>query len=191
MNACTVTDCQRAADRYPSLGLCNAHALRLWRYGSPTATKPKAPPEPCPAEGCDRLARRDSGLCRRHCDLLRRNGDPTIVRKGGVPKGTPQEGRPPKGGLPGYDAAHRRIARSLGPASAHACLECAGRAAEWAYLGGDPDELTTRPDLRREHPGLAYSLKPEHYGPLCKPCHRRRDRSLERGRDAVTGRWTA
>lgn len=86
-------------------------------------------------------------------------------------------------------AAHKRISRALGPASRFVCVQCSEPAHEWSYDGGDPDELTTSDSPRDEHPGLAYSLNPDYYSPRCRPCHRRRDLSLVRPRDAA-GRFT-
>lgn len=45
---------------------------------------------------------------------------------------------------------------------------CGDQARHWAYDHADPDEIH-RPD------GIAYSGKPEHYVPLCVPCHKRAD----------------
>lgn len=70
-----------------------------------------------------------------------------------------------------YEGAHRQVRRQRGKASAHACVECGNRADEWAYDHADPDEV------QGEHP---YSLKPEHYHPMCRSCHYKGD--LARGR---------
>jgi hypothetical protein len=57
-------------------------------------------------------------------------------------------------------------------ASEHACVHCSRRAQEWAYDHNDPDERVNPPDARDRGP---FSLKVEHYLPLCKSCHRRFD----------------
>lgn len=66
-----------------------------------------------------------------------------------------------------YRAAHKRIERARGRATEHAC-SCGDRAAQWAYDGTDPNELTER--------GLAYSLDVMRYVPMCVPCHTAFDR---------------
>ncbi|EFL02234.1 MULTISPECIES: hypothetical protein [unclassified Streptomyces] len=57
-----------------------------------------------------------------------------------------------------------------GPASGWRCVcGCGRRAAEWAYLGADPNpKVSTHADSG----GSLYSTDPEHYAPLAKPCHR-------------------
>lgn len=59
-------------------------------------------------------------------------------------------------------------------AAAYPCVTDCGRpAAEWAYDHGDVDELvaTVNGAPRR------YSLEPARYRPMCRPCHRRFDRT--------------
>jgi hypothetical protein len=82
------------------------------------------------------------------------------------------------GGIPGYDAAHKRVYRERGLATAHRCVDCSEQAREWSYSGTDPDELTTRPDLRNEHAELRYSLDAKFYEPRCVRCHRFKDDSV-------------
>jgi hypothetical protein len=75
----------------------------------------------------------------------------------------------------GYAGAHYRVKVAKGRAKDHLCEECGKPAEEWAYMNGDPEELT---ELRRPKgiPRLvAYSVHPEYYRPLCKPCHARAD----------------
>lgn len=66
---------------------------------------------------------------------------------------------------PGYHAAHARLRRERGPASAYPCIcGCGGMAAEWA--------------LRHEGPGRGPALWSENvfdYDPMCKSSHSRRD----------------
>lgn len=57
---------------------------------------------------------------------------------------------------------------------------CPAVAEEWSYDHGDPDELAGL-DHGRE---LPYSLKIQHYQPLCTPCHRRFDNSIVQARKA-------
>ena len=58
------------------------------------------------------------------------------------------------------------LTRVRGKASQYNCAGCGGPAKQWAYDHADPDEKNG------EH---AFSLKPEHYDPLCLSCHSKRD----------------
>lgn len=66
-----------------------------------------------------------------------------------------------------YRQVHYALVRDWGAAGEFDC-DCGEPAHEWAYLGGDPDELL--------EDGLAYSLDPKRYKPMCRSCHRRLDR---------------
>lgn len=74
--------------------------------------------------------------------------------------------------VPGYGSAHDRVRRERGSARLHACRNCGGPATQWAYDYNDPQEL--QGVLRGA--SLRYSAHPEHYLPLCAPCHQRADR---------------
>lgn len=80
-----------------------------------------------------------------------------------------------------YRGAHYRVETLRGKASSHRCHGiggvCLDPADEWAYDGKDPDELTC------ETRGVPYSVKPAHYRPLCRPCHK--DESLRTGQRAA------
>lgn len=67
-----------------------------------------------------------------------------------------------------YTGLHDKIKRLRGRAVEHLC-DCGAQAHEWAYLGGDPNELVCP---RR---GIVFSLNIELYAPLCRPCHRQFD----------------
>jgi hypothetical protein len=70
-----------------------------------------------------------------------------------------------------YASVHQRAERLRGKASAHPCAHCGGPAVQWAYDHGD-----THPMLYRRYGcTLPYSSDPEHYIPLCIPCHKRMD----------------
>jgi hypothetical protein len=71
----------------------------------------------------------------------------------------------------GYGAAHERVKRLRGLASAHTCAHCPSPAREWAYDHADPGE---RREAGKRDAG-PYSLDPNHYIPLCDPCHTRFD----------------
>lgn len=97
------------------------------------------------------------GWCDTHYSRWRRRGDPLA----------------PHGNLVSddaltYRAAHKRLDRVRGKASSHACVDCGGQAAQWSYVGGQPDE-------RRSPKGFPYSANPEAYVPRCVSCHKRLD----------------
>lgn len=73
-----------------------------------------------------------------------------------------------------YAQAHLRLKKDRGRPDRLACISCGKQAREWAYMGGDPDELT--------EDGKAYSLDQSRYEPMCFPCHRRHDRARADGR---------
>lgn len=73
-----------------------------------------------------------------------------------------------------YSQAHLRLKTDRGRPTQHACIGCGEPAQEWAYMGGDPDELTER--------GLRYSLDQDRYEPMCHVCHTRHDRAMADGR---------
>ncbi len=180
--ACKIEGCDnQSAGR----GWCHKHWLRWRKHGDPNVVLPKRRPRKyppvCSVDGCEGK-HHAHGYCSRHATRFTKLGDPL------APPRKPT-GRPPVDGVPGYDAAHKRISRALGPASRFVCVQCSEPAHEWSYDGGDPDELTTSDSPRDEHPGLAYSLNPDYYSPRCRPCHHRRDLSLVRPRDAA-GRFT-
>jgi hypothetical protein len=76
----------------------------------------------------------------------------------------------------GYNAVHERLNRYRGRANTHECEHCGKPAKDWAYIGGCPDERY------HEKAGalLAYSVDPNRYVPLCKPCHARLDDNYPR-----------
>ena len=71
-------------------------------------------------------------------------------------------------GAVGYSQAHRRLIKVRGPARDHMC-ECGCAAYEWAYQGGDPNELVS--PLH----GCVYSTDANLYKPMCRSCHRKMD----------------
>lgn len=75
-----------------------------------------------------------------------------------------------------YATVHKQLSRKRGRAVQHPCSHCPGQASEWAYAGGDPDELV---EVRLPFGGppqpVRYSRDVTRYIPLCTPCHRRLD----------------
>lgn len=80
-----------------------------------------------------------------------------------------------KGEFITYTAMHLRLSQQRGPARTFWCLQCDSRADEWAYDDQDESELFSEK-------GHRYSLKPEHYIPLCVPCHRKIDGAATQSR---------
>lgn len=71
--------------------------------------------------------------------------------------------------------AHWRCQKLWGSASQHSCVDCGGRAQEWAYDGTDSTAIYRRViDTGRGYWAL-FSRFPEFYMPLCLSCHRGRD----------------
>lgn len=73
-----------------------------------------------------------------------------------------------------YAGAHARVRRQRGSASSHPCVGCEFMADQWAYDNSDPNELT-------DDKGRRYSSDPNHYVPMCRPCHVLADVSRRRG----------
>lgn len=90
------------------------------------------------------------GMCRKHYDESRR---PPRTRKPGV----------------SYYAAHAQMVKLYGRASSHPCIICERPAEQWAYLHTAGSKEMT--GLR----GMAYSMDPADYAPLCRKCHSRAD----------------
>ena len=158
---CSVDSCERPVR---AREWCNAHYQRWQKYGDPLADH-RVTRQPCSIDDCDRLSRA-RGWCDLHFDRWRRNGDPLLVRPAAFPRGP--EHPDWIGDRVGYAGMHYRLARMLGAASAHACLDCSAPGAEWSYTGEDPAEVT---DQRRPDAG-PYSTDPAFYIPRCISCHR-------------------
>lgn len=80
---------------------------------------------------------------------------------------------------PRYETAHQYVTKTRGRAAEHQCAHCESVAATWAYDHADPNELTaTKLSPHDVALVVAYSRDPDHYIPLCRPCHNRFDRRL-------------
>lgn len=71
-------------------------------------------------------------------------------------------------GGPGYRAAHRRVEKDRGLASAHVCISCGKQAREWALVVNPTERLT-------DDRGRVFSGQPIDYEPLCVSCHKYED----------------
>lgn len=127
----------------------------------------------CSIEGCERVARyAGTGWCQTHYHRYWRTGSLDIL---------PKELRTDLT----YFGAHGRVKAQLGPANLNPCIECGSRAEEWAYDGTDP---TARSGLVGEGWPVTYSVWPEFYKPMCRPCHRLMDASARAARRTHCGR---
>lgn len=133
----------------------------------------------CAVSGCDRPRKmrsdgrgRDS-LCPGHRTRWKRHGDvradiPIIGDRTG-PNNPYWLGDDAT-----YGGVHKRLKRPMplgkGSARDYLCVNDDKQADDWAYDHEDPDE---RFDEKGRGP---YSLKPEHYLPMCRPCHVAYDR---------------
>lgn len=81
----------------------------------------------------------------------------------------------------GYRAVHKRIGKTRGKASTHTCIHCGEQAEHWAYDHADTEGVMGPTDRGIV---VAYSLDPDHYLPLCRPCHIRFDGKSEAHDDA-------
>lgn len=63
-----------------------------------------------------------------------------------------------------YNAVHLRHRKVKGRAGDRKCIECSGPASHWAYDNADPAEKVA--------PEGRYSTDPDHYQPMCVPCHK-------------------
>lgn len=167
--SCSVDGCDRHTER---LGICKAHLDRLTRTGSVKSEQPvKVRRTNCEVEGCSGQ-HSALGLCNAHYLRLRAHGSlelPPPNWATGDRVGTW------RGDEVGYPAAHFRVVRRDGSASLHLCVNCGGRAMDWAYDHRDPNELQCSETRRK------YSADPDHYVPLCRPCHKRIDNAARRG----------
>ena len=116
----------------------------------------------CSIEDCDR-PHRARGYCQKHYMRVWTNGDLLLHYA------TPTT-HPPRQPDCSYNAAHQRLKTDRGRAAGQACQHCGSPADQWSYDHLDPDE--------RQSDQGAFSLKPEHYRPLCYSCHTRFDHSL-------------
>lgn len=114
----------------------------------------------CSIEGCQNrvLAR---GWCNSHYLRWHRRGTLDLVGRG---RNTWT------GDAATYNASHLRVKAAKGRAADQLCDHCGQPAQHWAYDHKDPDEKIA--------PEGPYSPDPEHYLPLCVPCHSVFDRTV-------------
>lgn len=154
--------------------MCEAHYFRLYRTGSVGSKEvhlKRAPGTSCAAPGCEAIPPR-AALCSKHAARKRRHGDFETVNKPDPRFGT--DNSQWRGDAATYQNVHQRMKNRKGRAADYPCHNgCGSQAHEWAYDHQDPDEKIC---LTGEATGCLYSLKPEHYVPMCRSCHRTLDR---------------
>lgn len=149
--------------------MCWGHYNRKRRYGDPLT-----PPQhvyrlgdECAMDGCrgKPIARE---LCSLHYERWSNFGDPL----GGESRY--------HGDDIGYFGAHHRVRAACGDIKSHLCVKCGAQAAEWSYDHKDPDERIEALN------GFPYSIKVQHYRPMCRSCHRKLDNPQAAKRRLVT-----
>lgn len=171
---CAIEDCER--NKY-CRGWCKMHYTRWRTHGDPMKTNRPAK-KPCTIDGCE-VNQHAHSYCMSHLYHFQTYGDPLATGPGR------RSGRR-RLAAPSYTGMHKRLFYDKGRASAHSCVDCGGRAHEWSYDGGCPNELY---DVIEKRP-IAYSVDQSRYSPRCVKCHRNRDASLDRDRGA-DGRFVA
>ena len=196
---CSIGECERPRK---ARGWCSVHYGRWVRHGDPH-TKRKVR-QPCSVENCTNL-HAAKGLCMTHYSRVRRTGEigqaevqvrnhgaicsftecekpvtarrlcrthySRLQRSGDVTKGAFKK-------VVGYNAAHYRVVRAKGRAAIHTCCRCTKGAEHRAYDHQDPSQMIGT--------GGPYSLKPEHYWPMCRSCHKRFDNARSQDRQWLT-----
>ena len=125
----------------------------------------------CEVEGCE-SKHHSHGYCSVHSARFKAHGD-------ALAEPNYHAGRN-RVDAPSYDGMHKRLFYDRGKARDYSCVDCGGQADEWSYDGGCPNELYEVKVLRP----IAYSVDQSRYSPRCRPCHRPRDESLNKIRDA-------
>jgi hypothetical protein len=165
---CTIPGCTQPSRRRTGGAPCIAHATRIRRNGhpgSPQIAIKGQPKKPCTVFGCAGLITANN-MCDKHNQRTARTGDPTILT--GPLTGTANPAY--KGDQVGYGAAHDRVRRAKGRAADYPCVTCGNPARHWAYNHQDPNEKPPTRSAGGRELG-PYSTNPDHYQPMCVPCH--------------------
>lgn len=154
---CDVDGCDKPRHGYI---YCSAHHTRWKRYGEPLEPLVRTPNVgPCSVDGCGQPMRKRTWCASHYAQWVRTGKARPFIYKWGSG---------------GYVPAHSKLRRMFGPASDRSCVDCGGRAAEWSYIHGDPDEIM-------DDRGVVFSRDTEFYVPRCALCHRRFDRAHRNG----------
>lgn len=115
--------------------------------------------EKCSVDECDNTAKyKATGWCQTHYHRYWRHGSLDL---------SPKELRTDLT----YFGAHGRPKTMWGSASKYQCWNCGKDAQDWAYDGTDPSEKSGSAN----GVPVIYSVWPEFYMPMCKPCHSKMD----------------
>lgn len=159
---CQADGCDKAP-RSTHSEWCEVHYCRLRRNGTLDIVAERVPDAICVVGWCGRKAERKDGLCRACNARIKARGTPDYVGNR-----TPDDECT-------YDTIHQRLRRFYGPASQYPCVDCGKTARHWAYTHDDDSErlgsVGGKPYV------LPFSLKMEHYRPMCVKCHKRFDLS--------------
>lgn len=159
-STCSIEQCDRPAN---ARGWCKSHYMRWYTHGvvDDTPVREWDSSRTCSVDGCG--ARYEaSGFCAPHRKRVDKYGDP------GAPEIMPRS----VGDDAGYTTIHARVKSAYGPARGYNCVACSQPAAEWAFDNRDPEFRTD------SQTGCKFSLKIEHYQPMCAKCHRRFDNAV-------------
>lgn len=148
---CAIQDCTKP---HRARGYCGSHYQRLRRSGAFNT-------QLCSVRGCARGVEANE-FCRMH---YRR-----WLRSGNTDEPDPSRTNVNIRDVISYVSAHKRVYRTKGAARDQLCATCGAQATNWAYMNSDPDEQFAPNEGH-------YSLKIEHYAPLCTDCHTRADRA--------------
>lgn len=158
---CSVDWCEKPVQ---GKGWCSMHLARVTRTGDlgGREVQEKRPGAVCAVEDCvSSILGGAQGLCMKHYARLLRTGTTGLIRRGA-----------------GYQVVHKRLREDRGDARQHGCA-CGESAAQWAYRNFCEDEMVYTVGKSETR----YCVHAEHYTPMCRPCHRRRDRLDRRRRN--------
>lgn len=151
---CSIEGCTRLVHGH---GWCMNHYMRWRKHGDPEWEKPIF--TVCIIDGCDRAPRsRTADLCDVHYCRRWRTGSVDGV-------GTTRLV------TPGYRAAHTRVARDRGKASAYTCIDCSEQAGHWSFAWRRvPKTQWLWGTSNSKAAPSPYTGDPGHYEPRCHSC---------------------
>lgn len=117
----------------------------------------------CTVDGCTD-AHNAKGLCNTHYHRMRRNG--TLSARP-IPPQSGQGNFNWRGDNAAYTTVHSRLVAARGKAARLDCVDCGGRARDWAYTNDCPNEKPSKFG--------PYSTDLGRYQPMCTSCHHKFD----------------
>lgn len=168
--SCTVDGCSTDVKR---LGLCYAHYMKNWRYGTPTPQHDVKWMD-LAGQRFDLLTvverRGSKWYCTCECGGSREVLAGDLNRTGRKSCGDRSKHptrRPPE--TLTYRGSHDRMRHLSGSAKLHTCMDCGKPAQQWSYNHKDPHELL---EYGLSAGLLPYSLDHTYYEPRCISCHK-------------------